>query len=62
MGIDLRARGRATRGAMPTRLNNLETLRGVGGTALISHHHGGTRVLLGDGAVNFVTDSIDAGN
>ncbi|WP_200836867.1 DUF1559 domain-containing protein [Rubripirellula obstinata] len=47
---------------MPTRLNNLETLRGVGGTALISHHHGGTRVLLGDGAVNFVTDSIDAGN
>ena len=27
-----------------------------------SHHQGGTHVLMGDGAVKFVTDSIDAGN
>lgn len=27
-----------------------------------SHHQGGTHVLMGDGAVKFVTDSIDTGN
>lgn len=27
-----------------------------------SHHQGGTHVLMGDGAVKFITDSIDAGN
>ncbi len=27
-----------------------------------SHHQGGTHVLMGDGAVKFVTDSIEAGN
>jgi len=27
-----------------------------------SHHQGGAHVLMGDGAVKFITDSIDAGN
>jgi hypothetical protein len=27
-----------------------------------SHHVGGVHVLIGDGAVAFVTDSIEAGN
>ena len=27
-----------------------------------SHHQAGTHVLMGDGAVKFITDSIDAGN
>ncbi len=27
-----------------------------------SHHQGGTHVLMGDGAVKFITDSIEAGN
>ncbi len=27
-----------------------------------SHHTGGAHVLLGDGAIKFITDSIEAGN
>jgi prepilin-type N-terminal cleavage/methylation domain-containing protein len=31
-------------------------------TSVSSHHQGGAHVLMGDGAVKFITDSIEAGN
>ena len=39
---------------------NSDDLNLVGSTS--SRHQGGTHVLMGDGAVKFVTDSIEAGN
>jgi prepilin-type N-terminal cleavage/methylation domain-containing protein len=38
------------------------TLNAEGNWSASSRHQGGVHVLLGDGAIKFVTDSIDAGN
>lgn len=35
---------------------------GGGSFTVSSRHQGGAHVLMGDGAVTFITDSIDAGN
>ncbi|WP_442505381.1 DUF1559 domain-containing protein [Novipirellula sp. SH528] len=40
--------------------HNGDDLNVVGSTS--SYHQGGTHVLMGDGAVKFITDSIEAGN